>query len=159
MGDRTPPLAGAADGACASVEPAAKKARVFGETKALLKGLLNAEANNAVSDVTVTLAFTMDAVTYAIPLPVRRDQANAAFPDVSVLIDTCARSGSHKALLKRVVRMRPHSARCRNVSRGSSSCDRADNGRAPDTPGSGEEEAGEGGEDGQEEAGEAGEAG
>ncbi len=75
-------------------------------TKLQLKALLKASSKNVVHDVSVSLSFTMEGLTYACVLPVTRSQedSSAAFPELHSLIDAHPRNASFKALLKTVVR-------------------------------------------------------
>lgn len=80
-----------------------RKAPQRNEAKALLKSLVVANAQSVVSDVSMTLSFTMEGRTYACHLPLTT-LPPAAFPDTHELLEAHPRYAQYAELLKAVVR-------------------------------------------------------
>lgn len=69
--------------------PNTKVACVQNKTKKALKELLKASSAGVVQGITVTLAFTMDGLTYTCALPVAKEKpsANEGFPELFNLME------------------------------------------------------------------------
>jgi hypothetical protein len=112
MGDRSPLPAGEASdmegtGAGDNPEGGPKRARApQGPGKVALKKLLKAGALGVVHDLSVSLSFTMDGLTYSFPMAVAKVEGSKAppFPELHELLESYPRRETCLQLLGRVVR-------------------------------------------------------